>query len=239
MTAASTFEEPAPMPAPGNGGDNVMIRRLKISGMLSFGPRGIDLPMEPLNVLIGPNGSGKSNFIEALALLQAAPRDLSAPVKRMGGISEWLWRGEGTTGEAVIKAVVDFPQQELPLLHTLKIVEHGERFELADEAIEYFREPAEPEGKDLLYRFLRGVASLRENAGDNDSGGKFVPGRQFAAGSINPEESVLSQIRDPEAYPAIRWLQQRYGYIRLYRNWEFGPDAGLRRSLERTNRVPF
>lgn len=44
--------------------------------------------MEPLNVLIGPNGSGKSNFIEALALLQAAPRDLSSPVKRMGGIFE-------------------------------------------------------------------------------------------------------------------------------------------------------
>ena len=58
----------------------MLIRRLKISGMLSFGPQGIDLPMEPLNVLIGPNGSGKSNFIEALALLQAAPsRDLSRP----------------------------------------------------------------------------------------------------------------------------------------------------------------
>ena len=208
----------------------MLIRRLKISGMLSFGPRGIDLPLEPLNVLIGPNGSGKSNFIEALALLQAAPRDLSAPVKRMGGISEWLWKGEGATEEAVIKAVVDFPHQELPLLHTLKIVEHGGRFELADEAIEYFKEPADPEGKDLMYRFLGGVASLRENAGGNNSGGKFVPGRQFAAGSINPEESVLSQVRDPEAYPALRCLQEQYAGIRLYRNWEFGPDAGLRQS---------
>ena len=34
--------------------------------MLSFGPQGIDLSMEPLNALIGPNGSGKSNFIELL-----------------------------------------------------------------------------------------------------------------------------------------------------------------------------
>ena len=31
---------------------------LKLSGLLSFGPDGIDLPMERLNVLIGPNGSG-------------------------------------------------------------------------------------------------------------------------------------------------------------------------------------
>ena len=214
---------------PSNAG-NMLIRRLKISGMQSFGPQGIDLPMEPLNVLIGPNGSGKSNFIEALALLQAAPRDLSAPVKRMGGISEWLWKGEGATGEAVVEAVVDVPQQELPLRHTLRIVENRGRFELSDEAIEYFREPADLDGKDLLYRFLRGVASLRENAGGNKSGGKFVPGRQFAAGSINPEESVLSQIRDPEAYPAISWLQRQYADIRLYRNWELGPDAGLRQS---------
>ena len=88
--AVSAADETA---GPSNAG-NMLIRRLKISGMLSFGPQGIDLPMEPLNVLIGPNGSGKSNFIEALALLQAAPRDLSAPVKRMGGISEWLWKGD-------------------------------------------------------------------------------------------------------------------------------------------------
>ena len=35
----------------------MLIRRLKVSGLLSFGPRGVDLPMEALNVLIGANGS--------------------------------------------------------------------------------------------------------------------------------------------------------------------------------------
>ncbi len=203
----------------------MLIQRLKISGMLSFGPQGIDLPMEPLNVLIGPNGSGKSNFIEALALLQAAPRDLSAPVKRMGGISEWLWKGDHVQGEAVIKAVVNYPQNELPLLHTLKIVEHGGRFELTDEAIEYFREPVDTEGKDLLYHFLRGTAVLREN-----TPGPFASNRRFGVDVISPEESILSQLRDPEVYPALRWLQKQYSDIMLYRNWEFGPDAGLRRS---------
>ena len=37
----------------------MLIHRLKVSGLLSFGPTGIDLPLKPLNVLIGPNGSGK------------------------------------------------------------------------------------------------------------------------------------------------------------------------------------
>ncbi len=47
----------------------MLIERLTVSGLLSFGPRGINLPLRNLNVLIGPNGSGKSNFLEMLALL--------------------------------------------------------------------------------------------------------------------------------------------------------------------------
>ena len=38
----------------------MLFHTLKLSGLLSFGPDGIALPMKPLNVLIGPNGSGKS-----------------------------------------------------------------------------------------------------------------------------------------------------------------------------------
>ena len=44
----------------------MLIHRLKLSGLLSFGPEGVDLAMEPLKVLIGPDGSGKSNFLEAI-----------------------------------------------------------------------------------------------------------------------------------------------------------------------------
>ena len=82
----------------------MMIHRLKVSGLLSFGPQGIDLPMEPLNVLIGPNGSGKSNLLEVLALLRAAPRELAEPIKRGGGISEWLWKGDESPGKATLEA---------------------------------------------------------------------------------------------------------------------------------------
>lgn len=70
----------------------MLIHRLKVAGLLSFGPEGIDLPLQPLNVLIGPNGSGKSNLLEVLALLRASPNDLPAPIKAMGGVEEWLWK---------------------------------------------------------------------------------------------------------------------------------------------------
>ena len=227
MTAVNAAVSEIEQSAQSQDASNLLIRRLKVSGMLSFGPQGIDLPMEPLNVLIGPNGSGKSNFIEALALLQAAPRDLSAPVKRMGGISEWLWKGDDASGEAVVKAVVNYPQNELPLLHTLKIVEHGGRFELKDEAIEYFREPVDGSGAELLYRCRDGVASVREKSGRFS---RPFQRQQSSGGSVSSEESILSQIRQPEAYPYLHGLQQQYSGIRLYRNWEFGPDASLRQS---------
>ena len=199
----------------------MLIRRLKISGMLSFGPRGIDLPMEPLNVLIGPNGSGKSNFIEALALLQAAPRDLSAPVKRMGGISEWLWKGDDAPGTATIDVEVAVPDEEMPLRHVLEITEHSERFLVVDERIENAKPYPNRPDVYFYYRFQKGNPVI------NDSGGER---RGLRRDTVRPEESILSQRDDPDHYPKLHWLQQKYQGIRLYRNWDFGPDAGLRQS---------
>jgi len=71
----------------------MLIRHLKVSRLLSFGPEGIDLPMRSLNVLIGPNGCGKSNFIEVLNLLRYAPVRFDSPIMTGGGVREWLWKG--------------------------------------------------------------------------------------------------------------------------------------------------
>ena len=114
----------------------MMIHRLKVSGLLSFGPQGIDLPMEPLNVLIGPNGSGKSNLLEVLAVLRAAPRELARPIKRSGGIWEWLWKGDESPHKATMEATVNDPEKDSPLRHMLEFTEHGGRFEVTDERIE-------------------------------------------------------------------------------------------------------
>ena len=215
--AVAVAEEPARL----TDVSNLLIRRLKISGMLSFGPEGIDLPMEPLNVLIGPNGSGKSNFIEALALLQAAPRDLSAPVKRMGGISEWLWKGDHAPGTATINVEVTTQDDEIPLRHVLEITEHGKRFEVVDERIENARPYAGHEDTYFYYRFLEGTPVINNSTGETLA---------VSPNTVRPEESILSQRVDPDNYPKLQWLQQKYNTIRLYRNWEFGPDAGLRQS---------
>ena len=203
----------------------MLIQRLKISGMLSFGPEGIDLPMEPLNVLIGPNGSGKSNFIEALALLQAAPHDLSAPIRRMGGISEWLWKGDGERQIATAEATISRPAGATPLHHTLLMRQQGERFEVALESIGDHRDHHDEEPPKSYYKAT--TAEVEINRLVEDSSGERGM-RTLDRSTVRRDQSILSQREDPDAYPELGWLQQQYRKIRLYRNWEFGPDAGLR-----------
>ena len=205
----------------------MLIQRLKISGMLSFGPEGIDLPMEPLNVLIGPNGSGKSNFIEALALLQAAPHDLSAPVRRMGGISEWLWKGDGERQIATAEAIISCPAGATPLHHTLLMWQQEERFEVALESIKDHRDLHDEEPSKAYYKATTDKVEINRLVEDS-SGERGM--RTLDRGTVRRDQSILSQREDPDTYPELGRLQQQYRKIRLYRNWEFGPDAGLRRS---------
>ena len=204
-----------------------LIQRLKISGMLSFGREGIDLPMEPLNVLIGPNGSGKSNFIEALALLQAAPHDLSAPIRRMGGISEWLWKGDDERQIATVEAIISCPAGATPLHHTLLMWQQEERFEVALESIRDHRDHHDEEPSKAYYKATTDKVEINRLVEDS-SGERGM--RTLDRSTVRRDQSILSQREDPDTYPELGRLQQQYRKIRLYRNWEFGPDAGLRRS---------
>jgi len=217
------------------------IHRLKVSGLLSFGPQGIDLPMEPLNVLIGPNGAGKSNLLEVLALLRAAPRELAIPIKRGGGIWEWLWKGDESPHKATIEATVDAPKKDSPLRHVLEFTDHGGHFEVTDERIEC----AETKFSYRLYhghhKFDSQTEPLRRRRrgrpiftlGGERLGLTTYPERE------KPEESVLSQVRDAQTYPALHGLQEQYERIRLYRNWSFGPAAELRRDQSTHDRSDF
>ena len=198
----------------------MLIRRLKVSGLLSFGPRGIDLPMEPLNVLIGPNGSGKSNLLEVLGLLRAAPTSLAAPVKKRGGIWEWLWKGEESPGAATVEVIVDCPGGERSVRHTLTVADNGGRLQVTAEEIA--ATGASDSDAELHYRLDAGRHALGVPR-------RGAAGMRFKHADAKPEASVLSQIRDPRVYPALNLLQEQYEKIRLYQNWSFGPAAALRR----------
>src|SRR2546425_9251271 len=97
--------------------DHRVLRSIKPSNLLSFGPETPVLELEPLNVFIGPNGSGKSNLIEALALMRATPipphttldADVRGVIRLGGGVREWVWKG--AKGQpASVELVLDNPK---------------------------------------------------------------------------------------------------------------------------------
>lgn len=198
----------------------MLIHELSLKGLLSFGPDSRSIALRPLNVIIGPNGSGKSNLIEAIGLFRAAPRDLSAPVKEVGGVRDWLFKGNEIT-TASIEAVISNPENSsMPLRHQVVFGEHGNRFEVISEKIEN-KEPHKGYNEPFyFYRMDNGYPRLKElgltDTNDNSSD------RDLRRESINPEMSILSQVKDPERYPALTYLSEVYEKIRVYREWSFG-----------------
>lgn len=121
--------------------NNMLFEKLSVTGVLSFGPSGLSLPLRRLNVLIGPHGSGKSNLLEVLALFQAVSQRLAAPEDAAGGIQDWLWKPAGipATGSApaVITVTLHSPtgHPEDTVNHRLTIEANGGRIEPTAEAI--------------------------------------------------------------------------------------------------------
>ena len=112
----------------------MLIHRIRLTDVLSFGPSFQELKLEPLNVLIGPNGAGKSNLIEAIGLLKAAPRDLYAPIREGGGVHDWIRRGEATGGIAQVEVVLPYGPNRL-LRYSLAFREENQRFRVNAEEL--------------------------------------------------------------------------------------------------------
>ena len=207
------------------------IHRLKLKNLLSFGPEGIDLELEPLNVLIGPNASGKSNFIEAISLLQATPDDLAMPFREGGGIEEWLWKGVEPPSQAELEALAHLRQADVSVVHCLALREARHRVEIADERL---GGEALPDGKGY-YAWDNGQPQLlkpwRLSLGVSGGPPKDVKmwDEWASAGPLDPGQSVLAQVRDQRAYPELTELGQLYTAIRLYREWTLGRFAEPRK----------
>ncbi len=191
----------------------MLIHRIKLENLLSFGPKTKELELGSLNVLIGPNGSGKSNLIEAIGLLQAAPKDLTDPIREGGGVHDWIWRGGARTKGAKIEVVIANPQGSQSLRYQLAFAEKGQRFELTDERIENENPDSGYNQTYFYYELRNGRATLNY---------KDTTQRQLRPEDIDSEQSILAQRKDPDHYPELTYLGQVFGRIRLYREWSFG-----------------
>jgi predicted ATPase len=196
------------------------IRSIRLENLLSYGPRTPELALEPLNVLIGPNASGKSNLIEALSILAAASKDLQVPIREGGGVRDWLWKGSAKPATASIEATLFHPAGPMPLRYRLRFSEVGARFTLVDEAIENER-PSGPNQKPyFFYAYQNGRPAINVRTALDD--GSPPNYRQLRREDVSPEQSILSQRRDPDIYPELTYVAGQFERMRFYREWNLG-----------------
>ena len=202
------------------------IQSIRLSGFLSFPPGSPAFELQPLNVVIGPNGSGKSNLIEAFELLASTSTDFAAAIRDGGGASEWLWKGNDRTRAAGIAVVLDEGTPTgRPLHYGLEFGSVRDRVEVLDEFVE--EREASPDHRDVFfyYRFQGGHPAINIR----DAQGGSVE-RRLQRESLAADQSVLAQRKDPDQYPEVTWVGERFRAIQTFREWVFGRYTPLRES---------
>lgn len=189
-----------------------MLKSIKLTNFLSFGPETQELELGPLNLLIGPNASGKSNLLEAINILSAAPRDIASPIRRGGGIQEMLWKKAPETPIATIEATVDYPScfNADELYFRVAFTDSGFNFKLVDEFIRINRRV-----NTILYEFNKGEPFIFSN-------GKR---RKLDSDDLEVNQSILSQRQDPDGYPEMSFLGRYLKSLQVYREWGYGRKA--------------
>lgn len=187
----------------------MLLNSISPKNILSFGDDQTPIELTRLNILIGPNGSGKTNLLECVSVLQSAPKGPSAPP------ADWLWKGSAEHPVSRLETVIANPNGPKNLRHWMEFTATGNRYELTDERIE--NEHPDP-GHDKPYFYFayqNGWPVINVKSGR----------RQLKREDINSELSILSQRKDPEAYPELTWLGESFGKIRIYRDWHCGRHA--------------
>ncbi len=196
------------------------LKSLQIRNLLSFGSNCPKIELGDLNILIGPNGSGKSNLIEIIGLLRSTPKDFAAEVGDSGGVSEWLWKGKSSAKIPIASIQCDAAPNGInkTISYRLSFTRAGSQLKIVDERIEN-ETPDEGHDKPYLYFDLNGGRPMLNVAGHP---------RSLKREEVDTQRSILSQRQDPDQYPEVTYLGRYFASFRLYRNWEFGPDSGVR-----------
>lgn len=201
----------------------MLIESLQIRNLLSFGPDSEPLELGPLNVLIGPNGSGKSNLVEVLELLTALSTGLGDGMASAGGIGEWLHRdleGKVAASARLLALARLHDLGKMGVRFQAKVSEQGHRLRVDEEAIHAIPSDERSMPGDPLYRMSKESAEIHARSEGL---------RPIDPSLLKRDESILSQRRDPEAYPELTHLADALGSIRVYREWQMGSSSPMRR----------
>jgi len=174
------------------------IQKLKLENFLSY--RREEIELQPLNVLIGPNGSGKSNLIEAFSLLKAIPTNLLAPIRKGGGINEFIWKGEGENENPTAQIGIILDEAELD--YQLNFTSVNQRLEIVNE---------------IIHGLI--IEKIHHQ----------VPDQSVIAQGLLSNTPDLALAYDKSFYQALFSLKNQFSEIGLYRNWHIGHGSALRK----------
>ena len=210
-----------------------LIRSIKLTNLLSFGPDGMEIELQPLNVLIGANGSGKSNFIESIRLLKLLPGGLSECINDGGGVSEWIWKGRiSGLEEAAIEA--DFFYEERD-----EVLQYGLRFGAYSNTNNLFFEEVllRDEGQRIpgipWYHFQT-IGNSVDYIGD--------PYKAWTLGSTSrtsTSESVFRHLAATLQNPAIEYIAQCLSEFQIYTYASLGRLSSLRKEQNLNDNADF
>ena len=210
----------------------MLLHRIRLKNVLSFGPDAQDLELKPLNVLIGPNGSGKSNLVEVIGLLRAAPTDLRKPIREGGGIGNWIWKGEPGETIAELQVVVPpFSKNGKALRYELAFHEASQRFRLHEESLCAVGDDRDP---DPIPYFDAGADSVHLR---NDDSRKNTGRSTVSVERGRFDQSVFSSVKGP-TYPEITRTGERFRRIGLFREWSSGRRLPLPARLPQEADLP-
>jgi predicted ATPase len=215
----------------------VFLKSIKLGGFLSFAPDSPAIELTPLNVLIGPNGCGKTNLIEAIDVLRATPTDLASLIRKGGGAEEFVWKGEPIAEQATIEVTVEKTGKQRPgrahrlvfpeLSYYLRFSANNLSFEVVEESIVgSSNRSSKRTEKDSYYRLKRKGSHFTTVGRGLPASRKFINGK---GNDLAPDESIVSQRKDPENYPELTWLAGQLSRIQTFRDWTIGHSAPLRK----------
>lgn len=91
-----------------------LIEKIKLRNILSFGDKGEEITLEPLNIIIGQNASGKSNLVDVIKLLRSVPQEgkFYDFINETGQIVQWTWNGKKTSKYSTLGVIINTPKDK-------------------------------------------------------------------------------------------------------------------------------
>ncbi|MBS0205328.1 MAG: AAA family ATPase [Planctomycetes bacterium] len=195
------------------------LTEIDIQGYRSL--RNIQLPLQQLNVITGPNGSGKSNLYRSLWLIaRICEGQFAASICREGGLLSAMWAGPRTNAKKGLRMTLGFRHDDFHFQISCGFPTPSNSLFVYDpqikEELVWFG-PHQKPTTTLLERSV-GMTWIRDTEGN----------RVEYPLTLDANESVLSQLREPHRYPELFSIREAVRSWRFYHTFRTDDEAPLR-----------